>query len=293
MATEWQGKSKGTVLGYRIFIFLLKKLGIGAAYSLLGFVALYYCFFSPTSTREVYKYFRERRGRSVGKAMVNVYRNYYVFGQTLIDRVAISSGLRHRFTYDFDGIGQIKALLKKGQGGILISAHVGNFEIADHFFDDIDQDSQIYLVTTDAEHAKIKQYLESVTVQASIQFILVQDDLGHIFEIKDALDKGKLVCFTGDRFFSGQKTMETEFLGETANFPAGPFLLSARLGVPVLFVYVMKEPNRHYHLFAREAQFAHRKPQQLLESYVKSVTWILDQYPLQWFNYYDFWKERK
>ena len=26
--TKWQGKSKGTVLGYRIFVFLMKHLGI-------------------------------------------------------------------------------------------------------------------------------------------------------------------------------------------------------------------------------------------------------------------------
>ena len=37
---KWQGKSKGTVLGYRIFVFLMKHLGIYAAYSLLVFVAI-------------------------------------------------------------------------------------------------------------------------------------------------------------------------------------------------------------------------------------------------------------
>jgi len=39
--TKWQGKSKGTVLGYRIFVFLMRHLGIYAAYSLLIFVAFY------------------------------------------------------------------------------------------------------------------------------------------------------------------------------------------------------------------------------------------------------------
>ncbi|MEO8933311.1 MAG: lipid A biosynthesis acyltransferase, partial [Xanthomarina sp.] len=35
MASEWQGKSKGTVLGYRIFVFFMKHVGMGAAYFIL------------------------------------------------------------------------------------------------------------------------------------------------------------------------------------------------------------------------------------------------------------------
>lgn len=37
MAGEWEGKSKGTVLGYKIFIFFIRKLGVRAAYGLLFF----------------------------------------------------------------------------------------------------------------------------------------------------------------------------------------------------------------------------------------------------------------
>ena len=44
MAGEWEGKSKGTVLGYKIFIFFIKKLGVRAAYLLL-FLLLFIIFF--------------------------------------------------------------------------------------------------------------------------------------------------------------------------------------------------------------------------------------------------------
>lgn len=290
MATEWEGKSKGTVLGYKIFIFFLKNFGIGASYFLLYFVAFYYCFFSGDNARAIYYYFRQRKGYSIFKSLLSVYQNHFVFGQTIIDKVAISSGLRKRFTYEFDGIEKIKALLAKKQGGIMISAHVGNFETAGHFFEDFDSGSLISLVTTDAEHAHIKTYLERVTSKSKIKFILVKEDMSHIFDIKNALDKGELVCFTGDRYFEGQKTLKAPFLGKEAAFPAGPFLLGSRLNVPVLFVYVMKETRQHYHLFARTAQVKNRNAQDLLENYTGSVAWILEKYPLQWFNYFNFWK---
>ncbi len=290
MAGEWEGKSKGTVLGYKIFIFFIRKLGVRAAYGLLYFVALYYVFFAGKSTRSIFYYFRKRLKYSWIKSVFSIYKSYYVFGKTIIDKAAISSGLQNRFTHECDGVENIIELLDKKQGGIMISAHVGNFEIAEFFFEEIDTRSQISLVTTDAEHQNIKEYMEKVTMRSNVKFILVKDDMSHIFEINNALSNGELVCFTGDRYMKGQKLLTESLMGKEANFPAGPFLLASRLNVPVLFVYVMKETNKHYHLYARQAEVKNRDAQGLLKKYTESVEWMLKKYPLQWFNYFDFWE---
>jgi predicted LPLAT superfamily acyltransferase len=288
--SQWDGKSKGTVLGYKIFVFLIQKAGIKSAYLLLYFVASYYFLFLKKSNRAISYYFKERLDYSYFKSKKMVFKSYYSFGQTIIDKVAISAGMRNKFTYEFDGIEILKQLLAEKKGGVLISAHVGNFEIAEHFLGDIDLNFQINLVTTDLEHSHIKKYLETVTQKPTVKFIIIKDDLSHIFEINAALANNELVCFTGDRYFEGTKSLSEKILGQEANFPAGPFLIASRLRVPVVFVYVMKEPNLHYHLYAREATVKHRDEKALLKEYVQSVETIIQQYPLQWFNYFDFWK---
>ena len=58
----------------------------------------------------------------------------------------------------------------------------------------------------------------------------------------------------------------------------------------MLFVYVMKETNKHYHLYARTTTVKNRDAQGLLQKYVTSVETMLKKYPLQWFNYFDFWE---
>ncbi|MDO4728119.1 MAG: lipid A biosynthesis acyltransferase [Bacteroidota bacterium] len=287
---QWDGKSKGTLLGYKIFVFLLKKIGVGAAYTLLYFVAAYYYVFHIKSSRAMYTYFRERLKYSKIKALLSVYKNYYVFGQTIIDKVAISSGLRDRYTYEFDGIDILKNLLEEKKGGVLISAHIGNFEIAEKFFADIDFEMQINLVTTDLERNVIKEYLESICQKTSLKYIFIKEDLSHIFEINNALSNNELICFTGDRYFAENKTIEADFLGKKAKFPLGPFLIASKLRVPVVFVYVMKENNKHYHLYARRAVSANKNPQVLLDSYISNLEGMIEKYPLQWFNYFDFWK---
>lgn len=291
MAAEWKGKSRGSVLGYKIFVFCIKKLGLRSAYFILYFVAAYFCFFARSSSKASYYYFRKRRKYSPPKSIVKIYQGYYKFGQTIIDKIAISSGLRNKFTYHFDGIDQLKELLKQQKGGILISAHVGNFEIAEHFLNELDENPAISLLTTDSEHRAIKEYLDSVTVKSNIKFIIIKDDLSHIFEINAALSRNELICITGDRYVQGAKYLTAPLLGKEAKFPAGPFLIGSRLKVPVVFVYVMKETSKHYHLYARTTEVKHRDAQGLLNKYTKNVEWILDKYPLQWFNYFDFWND--
>lgn len=287
--SQWDGKSKGTVLGYKIFVFLIQKAGVKSAYVLLYFVVSYYFLFLKKSNKAISYYFKERLKYSRFKSKKMVFKSYYTFGQTIIDKISISAGMRNKFTYEFDGIETLKQLLADKKGGVLISAHVGNFEIAEHFLGDIDLNFQINLVTTDLEHSAIKNYLESVTQKATVKFIIIKEDLSHIFEINAALANNELVCFTGDRYFEGSKFLTENLLGKEAKFPAGPFLIASRLRVPVVFVYVMKEPNLHYHLYAREAEVKHRDEKGLLKEYVKSVETILQKYPLQWFNYFDFW----
>ena len=294
MAAEWEGKSRGTVLGYKIYIFFIKHLGLNASYLLLHFVVLYFCLFSTKSSRSIYYYLRKRQGYSKTKAFFNIYTSYYLFGQTLVDKASISSGFKERFTYDFDGVELIENLLKEGKGGILLSAHVGNFEVSEFFFDIVDADvvGKISLVTWDREHQKIKEYMERVTSKSNIKFILIRDDMSHIFEIHQAISNGELVCFTGDRYIEGTKSLEEELMGAKAKFPLGPFLLASKLQVPVLFVYVMKEPKKHYHLYARSTDVKRGDAEGILKAYTQNLEWILRKYPLQWFNYFDFWNDK-
>ena len=98
---------------------------------------------------------------------------------------------------------------------------------------------------------------------------------------------------TGDRYVNETKSLTHTLLGKEAKFPAGPFLLGSRLKVPVIFVYVMKETSKHYHLYARTTKGKYRDPNALLKSYIESLEWMLEKYPLQWFNYFNFWNDLK
>ncbi len=291
---SWQGKSKGTKTGYRIFVMVLRRFGLSSAYLMLRFVAFYYFLFSRSSSKEIYTFFRQILGYKKLAALANVYRNYFWFGQSLIDKIVLMSGIPNSFSFEFDGEQNLHEIAEKGKGGLLISAHVGNWEIAGFLMNRVDVKTSI--VMFDGEHQKIKEYLDQVMTNRQINIIVVKDDLSHIYQISEALQKNEFVCIHADRFVEGTRTLKRDFLGKPASFPLGPFILAARLRVPVSFVFALKESKLHYHFFAsRPKVYAaldiKTQPEEMLSDYIAELEEKVQRYPAQWFNYYNFWKD--
>jgi predicted LPLAT superfamily acyltransferase len=292
--SSWKGKTRGGVLGYRIFVWTLKHLGISFAYFLLCFVVTYFLFASPKAFRSLYQYFRRFMGFGFFRSIAGIYRNYYLFGQILLDKIAMLAGFQNRFTFDFEGEEYLRQM---DRGGLLISGHIGNWEIAGQLLNRLEKNVNIILF--DAEHEQIKGYLSDVLTNRRVNFIIIREDYSHLEEIKQAFGRHEIVAMHGDRFIEGNKVLAVDFLGKPAPFPTGPVNLAARFGVPVSYVFAVKETRKHYHFYATPLRLVEfttnlRKRELILreavEAYVSALERVVRRYPLQWFNYYDFWK---
>ena len=182
-------------------------------------------------------------------------------------------------------------------GGLLVSAHVGNWEIAGQLLNRLEK--RINIILFDAEHQQIKGYLSDVMNTRNVNFIVIRDDFSHLVEIRQALANKEIVAMHGDRYIEGNKTVILNFMGKPAAFPIGPVNMAAKFKVPVSFVFAVKETNSHYHFYAtplHQVAFTTNLKQReehfrsALEIYTRKFEEILRKYPLQWFNYYDFWK---
>ena len=292
---SWKGQSRGNLLGYKIFVTLLKNFGLRPAYFILRFVALYFFIFSPASFRNIYQVYRHRLKFGFFKSILFVYRNYFIFGQVLLDKTATLAGFRSKFTFDFEGEQYLREMAAGNSGCLLISAHLGNFEMAGHMLERLE--ARVNVIMLDAEYQRIKNYLSSIT-QKSFHVIAIREDNAHVYEINTALDNKEILCIHGDRYLEGSKTLEIEFLGEKARFPTGPFYLAMKYGIPVSFVFAMKEGKSHYHFYATPPKYYQQQGntarrdemlKTIIQDYVSQVEQKLRQYPDQWFNYYNFW----
>lgn len=288
--TAWKGKTRGGLLGYKIFVFILKNLGLKAAYLLLVFVAFYFVLFAPTSTKSIYSFFRTKLQKGRLHSVWAIYKTYFVFGQALIDRTAVLAGLGDRFTYDFDGEDYIRQIAEAGKGGVLISAHAGNWSMAGNRLDkNMPDKARVNIVMLAAEHEKIKEFLDKIQVQQSAKIIPIGNDFSHIIAMGNALRNGELLCMHGDRYLPGAETIEVDFFGAKAYLPAGPFQLIYRLKVPYTVVYTFKEGWSHYHFFSTPPLNNPTSAQEAAQYFATSMEEKIRRYPYQWYNFYDFW----
>ncbi|NMC38069.1 MAG: lipid A biosynthesis acyltransferase [Bacteroidales bacterium] len=297
--TDWKGKTRGGLTGYKIFVTVLKYSGLPLAYFILYFVALYFLFASLFSSIHTYRFYRKRLGYGILRSVICIYRNYYAFGQVLLDKTAVLAGFKSKFTFTFDGEDFLRKMVEEGTGGLLISAHIGNFEMAGNMLERLR--TKVSIVMVDAEHEKIKDYLSSVT-RKNYNIIVIREDNSHIYELSRAFEEKQIVCIHGDRYVGGSKTIPSIFLGEKAFFPAGPFYLAMKFNVPVSFVFAMKESRQHYHFYATppekyELPGNQQKRDQMilniLKEYIYQLEKMIRKYPLQWFNYYNFWADEQ
>ncbi len=293
MSKSWDGRSKGNRLGYKIFVQVLKVCGLNAAYFLLLFVIFHFFLFFPFLRGVMYGFFRKRIGMPRGRAYLAVYKNYYLFGQTLLDKMAAAAGFKTNFSFEFDGEHWLHEAAQAKQGMILLGAHAGNWEMAGHYLKRINVPVHILMYSN--EYEKIKTYLDSVATENTFTVIEIKDDFSHIYKVLEALNSGAFVCMHGDRYFDGAATEEAVFLGERARFPKGVFNLCVAANVPVTLVHAFKESRKQYHFYATAPKVYSRAASKesarlLLHDYVQELEDKVKQYPLQWFNYYNFWQ---
>lgn len=296
MARQWEGKSRGNSSGYKVFIWLLHHIGLEAAYLLLCLVVLYFIPFAPRQTRSAWVYARRILEYSRMKSSWFLVKSYFAFGKSIIDKVAIGSGMEDRFSFEFENHRMMLDLIESGKGFIAIGGHVGSWQMGTPFFGKYG--SRINVVMYDHERAAVKNVIKSHTQEDNFKIIpIAEDGVSHIFGINDALGNGELVCLQGDRYMNEERYLSAEFMGHEARFPRGPFLLASRMRVPVVFYFAMREKGRRYrfHFVVPQSSSAAMSSgrlfseEELFLSYAESLETMVRKYPEQWFNYYDFW----
>jgi predicted LPLAT superfamily acyltransferase len=292
---KWEGQSKGKVLGYKFFVFFLNTFGLSPTYFILRFVSFYYFLFSKQNKH--IREFLKRIGYSKTKAFFAVYKNNFVFGQTILDKVATMIGAKVEFRIERTNGAVLDEIAKLGKGGILVSAHTGNWEIAGQGLNRLNTPFNILMYENEKEN--LKDYMNEVMKKKKINIIAINEETkSHIIELHKAFSNNEILVMHGDRYRAGTKTLTANFFGKPAKFPAGPFIMAAKFGVPLCFVFANKINSLTYSFYstepiqvprARGEKEVEAACQIMLQRYIKELEARVRLYPDQWFNYYDFW----
>jgi len=293
----WSGKSRGGRLGHAIFLLLLKSAGQRAAYALTYPVAFYFCVAAPAILRRSRAFLAIAAGPagSRWRAFWRSYRHFLMFAQTLVDKAFGQLRGPGALKWTSTGTEYVTEPSQSGHGALLVSAHVGNYELAGICYSDYRL--PIAVVMLDAEaHAVKKAYarLDKSAKAWTPEIIATNRSEFPALKVLAALRAGKTVALHGDRIID-HHWVWCDFLGTRAAFPTGVFVLAAAARVPVVLTFGFKTARDQYAFIAeppRMIELPHPHRDEALarhaQWYASRLEHYVRQYPLQWFNFYDF-----
>ncbi|WP_413282786.1 glycosyltransferase family 2 protein [Vibrio sp. MA40-2] len=290
-------KENGSVFGMKLLLWSYKFFGRSLFRWLLYPVILYY-YLVDHKSRKASKQFQSAVAEVNQQPAKSSYRHLYCFAESMLDKLAAWMG---EYSIDQVSINDPQLLqeaTEQKRGCLIIGSHLGNLEACRALskrFTGLKMNAIVF--TKHAE--KFNQVMQSVNNDSALNLIQVTElgpDTAIILEQK--LAAGEWVVIVGDRtpVSQNQRVAWSEFLGEKAPFPLGPFILASILKHPTYVMFGFCEKNRiDVYLEALPLKTLNRKQREAdlqhnVALYVSRLEYYALRHPLHWFNFYDFWK---
>ena len=220
--------------------------------------------------------------RAVGDLSRRIIRN---FGRNLVDYGRLHNltpeGL-DRLLPSVEGIHPLEASLGKGRGVIIVTGHIGNWELGGMYFGR--HGVKINVVSVPEGSDRIDEIRGSYRTGQNVRTIVLDGSPFSSLELVAALRRGEIVAMLVDRW-GGGGGVPAKFFGVDHPFPRGPFVLSRATGAPVVPAFVVREGDAYRGVI--EAPFVVEGPDD--EPYVQRVSDALERmirrFPDQWYNF--------
>lgn len=190
----------------------------------------------------------------------------------------------------------LEAALAAGSGAILISPHLGTWELGGLGLADLGY--RINVLTYREPDEQVNEQRRQIREERGIGVIYVdRDDTSPlaIIEAVNALRRNEIVCLIGDRDGSSN-TVTVPFFGRPTALPAGAAHLSLATGAPVIPVFVVLEDDGRYATLMEEPIFftaRHGHNREVVQQGMNRLAAVFEryirQYPDQWYNFFTFW----
>jgi predicted LPLAT superfamily acyltransferase len=297
-AKNWSGSGqmRGGRGGVAFFITAQRLLGLRLTYALVVPVAVYFTFASPDVPATM-EYHRRVFGRVPWwKRRWLVFRHFLSFGLALIDRTAILAGDTRHFTFSFDGEHHLREAVAAGKGVLLLTAHVGNWEVAGQLLSRINV--PINVTGFDRETPAVRALLNQAS-KIHFRLIPLTGSPTDAIPLVAALRRGEVVAMLGDRTY-GSPSARVPFLGGTISLPIGAYVLAAIAESPLVQVFSLREPGGHYHFFGFTPITPYHPPHHERDAHLlkcatrfaTNLETIVRRDPLQWYNFFPYWEQK-
>lgn len=279
---------------YRIGVFLALALPLKFSYFMADLIGGAYCRLSAKDREAVIANLRVVLGGSIDnkkmqKTARGVFKNFakYLvdfFRFTRIDKSYIDRCIK------MEGLERIDAALARGKGAIMLSAHIGNWELggaalslSGYPVSAVVLTHQNKMINDFFTHQRLKGKMRPIEIGATLKACY------------RTLKGNGLLALLGDRDFT-KNGLRIDFFGKLALIPKGPAVFAYREGAAILPTFMVREPDDTFRLFIDEPLYAETQQDEesavvgLAKRYLLSIESCVRKYPSQWYIFRDLWE---
>ncbi|MFY9402726.1 MAG: lysophospholipid acyltransferase family protein [Candidatus Omnitrophota bacterium] len=279
---------------YRFAEVLALSLPLNLAYSVAILISATYYIFAfkdrKIVTQNLRAIFPKKTKREISSIRLRVFLN---FAKYLVDFLRFKkidmNYIKSKVT--LKGIENIKEGLKAGKGVILLTAHLGNWELGGVVLSQLGY--PLLSVALPHKSKKVDEFFNEKRQSKGIDIF----PLGRAAKAcLRALKENRLIALVGDRDFT-DKGRPVYFFGKIALFPEGAAVLSLQRGSLIIPGFMLRNRDDSYDLiFEKPLEFTLGvSRRQDIDSIISKCAKVFEKYiykyPDQWYMFRRFWRE--
>jgi len=286
------------VAGMRLLFWLCRIAGRWPVRLILYPILLWY-FFSRPAARLASRDYLERVKSAGDGEKLGVLRHFAAFAESILDKMLLWSGLFDIDSVEHQGQSLIAAEIARKRGGLLICCHLGNLDLCRVLSRQLAGFKMTALIHT--KHAqRFNRLLARLNADSELNLMQVTDlTPATAVLLSEKVARGEFVAIAGDRIpvSTNPRVASAQFFGAPAPFPIGPYILASLLQCPVYLVFTFRRGRAseiHFELFRESVHLPRAERERALAGLAADYAARLEHYcrraPLQWFNFYQFWR---
>ena len=287
---------------YKFGQFCVNHLPVEMSYWIGRFLSGLQYWFSPRDRHAVKSNLRvilntggrpEEEGR-VAATAIKVFEN---FGQYLVEFFRMGKNLDAEFirkNVDIHNLATIDAMLKRGKGVILLTAHLGNWELGGVVLSKLG-----YPIVAIALPHKERPVNDLFNLQRESHGVTIIPTSIAIRRCLEALKENKLVALLADRDFT-QHGEEMDFLSRRAMIPKGAAVFALKTGAAIVPTFLTRNNDNRFTLLIGDPILPpwadeQMKDQDALVTIMRKYSRVIErkirEYPDQWLMFREFWSK--
>jgi predicted LPLAT superfamily acyltransferase len=295
-------RERGSLIMMRLMVLGLKLLARPVTTPVVYAAALYFFLFGRRARAMSREYLR-RIAREAPECGLRpdaacAYRHFVSFAHAIRDKLDAWSGRLDYAQVEFDDHGRLRAAAAANRGILIIGSHLGNVEVCRAL---ACLNKRVRLnVLVHTRHAAYFTRVLAMAGASQVELLQVGEfGAATALALKQRIDRGEWVVIAGDRVpVHGGRTVDVRFLGGIAPLPVGPYVLAALLECPVHLMFCLRRAARNhvfFEPFAGRVTLPRADRESAIEALAQRFAGRLEHYvrlePLQWFNFYPFWRD--